>query len=568
MTISNRPLLSPHQRSRLAAMPDLGGGNLLATAMAVHPDPHIPFIRTGMPVINTAGEEQTEFTLAQLDALAQSWSVWYHHQGVGPRDRVALYIADTFAYSIHLYALAQLGAIGMLINSKASPALALGLCERTGPVGIYTDRSRLAALGEGVESLDGLRWTQLAEDLPAPPAAALPDAWRFRHAPEDPVSIMHSSGTTGRPKAVIQTHASSVAGPRFRLENYTEPTNELLMTAQPQSHLGCIVYTAYSILAGTPLVALYDPSGEELAVALRRHQPKAVMSFAHAYAELAALDTAAGTVDSVDYWVTMGDAIHEAHIRAILAKRSPDQPPAIFYDRFGTTELGWGLIVQPRTLSSERTDRRVGKADAVAEVAVLRADGSRAPVGEVGFFGARGPSITAGYWSDADATYRSKLGGYWLTGDLVYQDEERNYYVVDRTADAIEAPEGVGYSVLMEEVLLSEISAITDCAVVAGCYNDRIVPVAVVIADVMSGDSPAEAGRLLAEANEALEKAGHPRIAVLDIARTPDDFPVGVTGKVLKRELRARYNDLAESPRPVHRAVAAFLTHRPDSAVA
>ena len=35
----------------------------------------------------------------------------------------------------------------------------------------------------------------------------------------------------------------------------------------------------------------------------------------------------AGAVDSVDYWVTMGDAIHEAHIRAILAKRSPDRPP-------------------------------------------------------------------------------------------------------------------------------------------------------------------------------------------------------------------------------------------------
>jgi acyl-CoA synthetase (AMP-forming)/AMP-acid ligase II len=170
MTLSDRPLLSPDQRSRLASMPDLGGGNLLATAMAVHPDPHIPFIRTGRPVINTAGEEQTEFTLAQLDALAQSWSVWYHHQGVGPRDRVALYMADTFAYSIHLYALAQLGAIGVLINSKASPALALGLCQRTTPVGIYTDRSRLAALGEGIESLDGLP----SAEVEAPEPVSIP----------------------------------------------------------------------------------------------------------------------------------------------------------------------------------------------------------------------------------------------------------------------------------------------------------------------------------------------------------------------------------------------------------
>jgi acyl-coenzyme A synthetase/AMP-(fatty) acid ligase len=452
----------------------------------------------------------------------------------------------------------------VLINSKASPALALGLCERTTPVGIYTDRTRFAAIADGIGSLDGLRWVQFAEDVPAPPPASLPDAWRFKHAPEDPVSIMHSSGTTGIPKAVTQTHASSVAGPRYRLLNYTEPAQERMMTAQPQSHLGCIVYTAYSILAGTPLVALYDPSGAELAAAVRLHQPKGVMAFAHAYAELAAIETPSGTVDSVDYWVNMGDAIHEAHIGAILAKRSPEQQPPTFYDRFGTTELGWGLVVQPRTLLSERSDRRVGKPDPGLEVAALRPDGSTAPVGEVGFFGAKGPSITAGYWNDSDTTYRSKLGGYWLTGDLVYQDVDGNYFVVDRTKDAIETAEGTGYSVLMEEMLLSEINSISDCAVVAGRHGEQIVPVAVIVTD----ESPADAARLLAEANEVLEKAGHPRIAVLDVARTPDDFPVGVTGKVLKRQLRDRYRDLANSPLHENRAVAAFVTDRPHNAVA
>lgn len=561
---ANRALLTPEQRSRLAALPELGGGNLLATAMAVHPDPNIPFIRTGRPVINTAGKEQTEFTLAQIDALAQSWSVWYHEQGVGPRDRVALYMEDTFAYTIHLNALAQLGAIGVLINSKASPALALGLCARTTPVGIYTTRSRFATIAAEIGSLDGLRWVQLAEDVPAPAPASLPDAWRFTHAGEDPVSIMHSSGTTGIPKAVTQTHASSVAGPRYRLVNYTEPARERMMTAQPQSHLGCIVYTAYSILAGTPLVALYDPSGAELAAAVRQHQPNGVMAFAHAYTELAALETPSGIVDSVDYWVNMGDAIHGTHIEAILAKRSPDQEPSTFYDRFGTTELGWGLVVQPRTLASERSDRRVGKPDPGLEVAVLRPDGGKAPVGEVGFFGAKGPSITAGYWNDSDTTYRSKLGGYWLTGDFVYQDSDGNYFVVDRTKDAIATAEGTGYSVLMEELLLREISTIDDCAVVAGRVGDDIVPVAVIVTD----ESPAEADRLLAEANHVLEKAGHPRIAVLDIAVTAQDFPVGVTGKVLKRELRERYSDLAVSVCPGNRAVAGFITDRPEGAVA
>ena len=44
-------------------------------------------------------------------------------------------------------------------------------------------------------------------------------------------------------------------------------------------------------------------------------------------------------------WVTMGDAIHEAHIQTILSHRSPDRRPAAFYDRLGTTELGWGVLL-------------------------------------------------------------------------------------------------------------------------------------------------------------------------------------------------------------------------------
>src|SRR5207244_12703739 len=117
----------------------------------------------------------------------------------------------------------------------------------------------------------GLRWTQAAEDLPAPAANELPDRDRFRHAPEDPVSILHSSGTTGRPKPVVQTHESSVAGPRYRLVNFAEPADALMMTAQPQSHLGAIVYTTYAILGGTPLAPLFDPTGPELAAAVAEH---------------------------------------------------------------------------------------------------------------------------------------------------------------------------------------------------------------------------------------------------------------------------------------------------------
>jgi acyl-coenzyme A synthetase/AMP-(fatty) acid ligase len=540
LSLSTAAMLSPDQRAKLAADPDLGGGNVLSSALAAHPQPDVPFIRAVRPLIDTDGRPRHEFSVRQLDRLAQSWSAWYVEQGVRPRDRVAIQLPDSFAYSVHSYALSQIGAIPVLINSHAPRAVAAELCRQTDPVGLYFGREQLRRLGDEIKTLSGLRWAQTAEDLPAPPAATLSDRFRFRHAGEDPVSILHSSGTTGRPKPVVQTHDSSVAGPRYRLRNFTEPVSPLMMTAQPQSHLGAVVYTTYAILAGTPLAPLYDPTGAELAAAAAEHRPRTVMAFGHAYAELAALDLPAGALDSVDGWISMGDAVHDRHIKQILAQRSADLPVATFYDRFGTTELGWGIIVQPRTLSTERSDRRIGKPDPIAQAAVLRTDGTEADVGEIGLFGAQGGTITAGYWNDADTTYRSKLGGYWLTGDLAYRDADGNYFQVDRAVDAIETAAGTGYSVLMEEVILNDVPGVLDCAVVAGRHEGAPVPVAVVTSGV-AGAGPAT---LFADANAALRRAGHPQLALLEMARSEADFPVGVTGKVLKRQLRDKYADL------------------------
>lgn len=541
MSLSRRAMLLPEMRAKVAEDPHLGGGNLLRYAMSTSPDPNRPFIRSGRPLVNTSGQQQSEFSLVDLDKLAQSWSVWYLSKGVGPRDRVAIYFEDTFAYSIHFYALSQIGAIPVLINSKAPGRIAMELCRRTKPIGLYTDKARLQAVSNDIDTFPDLRWIHTIEELPAPEANSLPEGARFWHSPEDPVVILHSSGTTGMPKPVTHTHGTIVAGPRYRLAHYSEPLDGLMMAAQPQSHVGFIGYATYAILAGTPMVALYDPTGPEMAAAIEEHRPTMVMAFAHAFGELAALDVPQGSLDSVVAWITMGDAVHEAHIKAILCKRSPNLcEPSVFYDRFGSSELGWGLMVQPWTLSSKRSDRRVGKPDSLAEFVVLHKDGRKAGVNEIGLFGVKSPTITVGYWNDSDTTYRTKLAGYWLTGDVGYRDEEGYFFQVDRAVDVIETSTKTGYSVLMEEVLLSEVSEITDCAVVAGKEGDKIVPVAVVRSTVATDDQSS----LLAAANHSLRAAGHPELAHLEVVESEEDYPVGVTGKVLKRQLRERYTCL------------------------
>jgi acyl-coenzyme A synthetase/AMP-(fatty) acid ligase len=236
----------------------------------------------------------------------------------------------------------------------------------------------------------------------------------------------------------------------------------------------------------------------------------------------------------------MGDAVHAAHIRTILGHRSPDLRPSDFYDRLGTTELGWGVLLHVSTIASDRKERCVGTPTGSAEVAVLRKDGTEAGPEELGLLGARGPAITAGYWNDHDTTYRSKIGGYWLTGDVVYRDAAGSFYLVDRAVDAIETSDGAAYSVLMEEVVLSGAAEICDCAVVAGRRDGETVAVALV-RSTAGGD----AAELLEAANAALRAAGHPELALLEVARSEADYPLGVTGKVLKRQLRERYSDLS-----------------------
>jgi acyl-coenzyme A synthetase/AMP-(fatty) acid ligase len=448
-----------------------------------------------------------------------------------------VFVPDSIAYFVHYSAIAQIGGIAMLINSNASREIAVALCERTGAIGLYTDRARLDRIGAGLDGLP-LRWVWTMEETPSPPSATLSDAQWFRHHPSDPVGMMHSSGTTGLPKPVIHTHKTILDGPKFRAVDYREEPNAVILNALPQTHQGCISFNAYAVLGGQPMVVMADTTGPELAKAVEEHQPTMVMAFGHAYPELAAIETPPGALDSVNIWVSMADAVHERHLKNVLSRRSPHCPPAAFLDRLGTTELGWGVLMQPRTLTSIRNDRCVGRSVGFAEVAIVRENGTLAQPYEFGFLGAKPPSMTVGYWGNQDTYYRSILAGYWLTGDIAYRDDDGYFYQVDRAVDVVHTADGPGYSVLMEELILNEVAGVEDCSVIAGGLGDAKVPVAVVTGAV-------DAEKVLLAANEVLRASGKPELAMVEVATDDGDYPVGVTGKSLKRYLRDKYEDLA-----------------------
>ncbi|HEX5565518.1 MAG TPA: class I adenylate-forming enzyme family protein [Streptomyces sp.] len=523
----------------------LGGGNAWRTAALLSPAPDLPLIVADRPLVNLDGREQAEFSVNQLDALADAWAAWYLDRGVRPRDRVAVYIDDSFEDQLHLAALARIGAISVLVNGRMLPELALGLMRRTEPVGLYTDARHLALLDGRHLELPGLRWTCAREEAGVLGNRSLPESAVYRHGDDDPVVLCHSSGTTGNPKPVIWTHRQSVAGARFRLVNNTEAEDTVMLAAAPQTHSSAIAFTFYALLAGVPTVAYSDPSGPGLARGCATHRPTVVLAFNEALGRLATMDKDPADFTSVQVWLNLGDAGHDAHMRRLmeLGSRTVDGrtvPGSVIDDGLGSSELGWAAIRRVITPDSPPRARHLGTRVSIAEVAVLREDGSEAEDGEVGMLGVRSESLTHGYWNDSDTTYRTMLAGYWLSGDLVRRTAEGDFFHVDRVVDAIRTPAGDGYSVLMEEELLLNLPQLEDCAVVAGTRSGTAEPVAV----VRPRDKDADPADLLRRANEVLTRIGQPSLVLLEVAESDDDIPLGPTGKVLKRQLRERYADL------------------------
>lgn len=547
MPLTPKTMLSPQARQRLAEFPGLGGGNAWRIAVETNPAADLPVLLADRPLAGPDGELRSEFSLRELDALADAWSAWYLDRGVGPRDRVGVYLADTFAYQVHLTALARIGAIGVLINGRMLPELALGLVRRTGAVGLFTDRERLALFAGRERELPGLRWTALEEEVGVLGARAPRSSQLFRHGDDDAVVICHSSGTTGNPKPVIWTHRQSVSGARYRLVNHPEPEDVLVLAGAPQSHSSAIAFTYYSLLAGVPTVGWSDPTGPGIARGCATHRPNVVLAFNEALSHLATNDPDPADFESVAVWVNLGDCGHDAHMRRLMElghSTTPEGtrvPGSVIDDGLGSSELGWAALRRVLTPDSPTRARHLGTVVPIAEVAVLNEDGSEAGPDEVGLLGVRSEAVAHGYWNDSETTYRSMLGGFWLSGDLVRRSADGEFFHVDRAVDRIRTEAGDGYSALMEEELLLGIEELADCSVVAGQERGRTVPVALV---TLREQVPA--ADLLRRANAVLERAAQPALALLEIAPTAADVPLGPTGKVLKRQLRERYAALED----------------------
>jgi fatty-acyl-CoA synthase len=374
-----------------------------------------------------------------------------------------------------------------------------------------------------------------APEYEAALAQGLPVEMLSQTTHDDPVIIMYTAGTTGRPKGVLITHGMML----WNAVNITTPTglnhDSLFYGVLPTFHIGGLNLYANPLLhlGGTNLIARqYDPgltlktlSDPELRVTHMFGVPS-IYLFLSQHPDFEQTD-----LSSVHSWGCGGAPMPVAVLEA-YARRG-----IIIQLGFGMTETSPTvfLIDQRRALAKPTS---VGKPLQHTRVRVVREDFSDVKPGEVGEVVISGPNVTPGYWQRPDANAESFTadahGNRWLhSGDAGTVDDEGCIYIVDRYKDMyISGGENV-YPAEVEQVLY-QVEGVAEAAVI-GVPDERWGECGLAILVAKPGftlDSQA----VLAHCRANLAKFKVPReVAVIDV------LPRNAAGKVLKRELRERF---------------------------
>jgi acyl-coenzyme A synthetase/AMP-(fatty) acid ligase len=543
-------------RAALLADPQAGAGNVLPKLIEHGAGLDGPGITFDVDVDGHPAWEP--LTLGALRERVAARAAWLHERGVRPRDPVAVYVSSSADCLLNFMALTWLGAIPALMNGGLPADIAVGFIHRLRGTAVITDSAHRQTLGD--HRLDVAIQADAAEAGTGDPARA-PD-W-YRHHPDDPIAITHSSGTTRVPAAVVHSHASLFAAIRLvHLESARAPERTLCVF--PAAHAAGIISTQLALCnrhehlfmsaqggqggpfsQGTP----FDRSGEAVLDAIERWRPTGVYGFAVTWSQLARFDLSTRDLSSVRLWFNTGDCAHEAHVRPLVAAGSHVvytrehgatlAPGSKFIDGIGSSEMGHSAFRVVHSMTTGRYGRCVGKPYPFADVVLLNtADGTQVPVGQVGHAGLKSPTLALGYWNDSVNTYRTRFRGYYLTGDLMYRDEDGFYYHVDREIDAVDLGGGDWlYTAMSEERILVRCPDVRDCTVIAGRDSGGAIVTDVFL--LLAPGAPEEADR----APAVREALGEPAAGTLRrvVVVRDEDIVTGPTGKVRKFLMRERH---------------------------
>lgn len=462
-----------------------------------------------------------ETSYAALNDRASRFAAALPGLGIAPGDRIAILCLNTPVFFEMLLGCAKAGVILVPLNwRQPAPELRPILADSGASLLLHdAEHAALAAELGAAKLLSQAEYeTLLARTAPG----VFDQRW-----PTDRVwYLLYTSGTTGKPKAVIQTIGMAYA-------NYVNVCQAIDMTGQdstinflPLFHTaGINLYTLPMLIAGGCVQVLRKFDVDACMRLIQAGRCSLFFGVPAIYQAISLHPAFAGTnFSAVRAWGCGGAPLPEPLIR-LFAERD-----ITVCNGFGMTETGPTVFLMDRREARSRIGS-VGKPQILTEVRLVDDAGRDVAEGQSGEIWMRGPNITPGYFNNPAATRAALTEDGWLkSGDVGRRDADGYYFIVDRIKDMyISGGENV-YPAEVEAVIY-RFPGVLECAVL-GVADEKWGEVGcAVVLPQPGGRIDAEALRQHCRANLAAYKVPK-RIEVVA------EFPRTAAGKIRKHILR------------------------------
>lgn len=395
-------------------------------------------VRQGTALALENIETGERLTWRDLDARVGALAGYLRDScGVGVGDRVLLLAeGDTRTFEVQ-FACIRLGAILVPLNWRLALPELLELTADVNPAvviadGVWQDTAMKLAEAAGVPHRLGWRCTAEVTDYEAALAGAAPAEPRLDLPMDLPTHILHTSGTTGRPKGAVHTvktlswHTLNIAGNLIR-------SRPKLLNPMPLFHAGGLATIATPLLITGGAVATMRRWDAPRVLSLLGDPAAGITHFTAPpvmWSALAARPDFAAADFSVLQYAEVAGGVPPTELLATWADRG-----IVLQQAYGGTELGPAVTGMPRDAVASHP-ASCGRAVPHTHVRLVRSDGTDSPLGEVGEIWLKGPSVTPGYWkSDGTVDPGRTKDGWFCTGDAARMDADGFYYLVDRVKD-------------------------------------------------------------------------------------------------------------------------------------